>query len=132
MKKLAIKDKEACMACKTCEIACSQAFYKKGDTSLSCIIIGRKDDSLDSKVKISVCVQCGKCAEACAEKAITKNAKGVWTIDKKLCKNCDKCIEACPFGLVVKDKGAANPSKCISCGICAKQCPQDILYIKED
>ncbi|GHT50905.1 4Fe-4S ferredoxin [Spirochaetia bacterium] len=129
MKKLAVKDKEACAACRTCEIICSQAFYKKGDTSLSCIQISCKSDG---RTKISTCVQCGKCAESCEKKAITKNAKGVFTLDKKLCVDCGKCIEACPFGLMVKDKGAAAPSKCISCGICVKQCPMDILYIKED
>jgi Fe-S-cluster-containing hydrogenase component 2 len=128
VKKLAIKDKDACAACRTCEVACSQAFYKKADDTLSCIQIGWKN----GKTKITTCVQCGKCAEACEKKAITKNAKGVFTIDKKLCVDCGKCVEACPFNVLVKDKGAATPSKCISCGICAKQCPMDILYIKEE
>ncbi|GMO44784.1 MAG: 4Fe-4S binding protein [Termitinemataceae bacterium] len=128
MKKLAIKDKDACMACRTCEIVYSQAFYKKEDTSLSCIQIGWKNN----KTKVSMCVQCGKCAESCEKKAITQNAKGVFTIDKKLCVDCGKCVEACPFGVLVKDKEAAFPTKCIACGICAKVCPMDILYVKED
>jgi Fe-S-cluster-containing hydrogenase component 2 len=131
MKKLAIKNKDACMTCLSCEVACVNAFYKSEDTTtqnLSCIKITSKDN----KPKVAVCVQCGKCAESCEAKAITKNAKGVFTLDKKLCVDCGKCIEACPFGLVVKAKERQAPSKCIACGICVKNCPMDVLYVKED
>ncbi|MDR2097457.1 MAG: 4Fe-4S binding protein, partial [Spirochaetaceae bacterium] len=111
--------------------ACVAAFYKSEDTTtqnLSCIQITSKQD----KTKVVVCVQCGKCAKSCEAQAITKNAKGVYTLDKKLCVNCGKCIEACPFNLIVKAKERQSPSKCIACGICAKNCPMDILYVKED
>jgi ferredoxin len=107
------------------------AFYKSEDTTtqnLSCIQITSKD----GKTKVLTCVQCGKCAKSCEAKAISKNAKCVYVLDKKACVNCGKCIEACPFGLVVKAKERESPSKCIACGICAKNCPMDILYIKEE
>jgi Fe-S-cluster-containing hydrogenase component 2 len=126
MKRLAVVDKEACMACRSCELACAQAFYKNDDIRLSCIQIGAKD----GKTTIAVCVQCGKCAKACESGAITQNANGVYMLNKKLCVNCGKCVEACPFGVLVKQEAAANPSKCIACGICVKACPQNILTIK--
>jgi Fe-S-cluster-containing hydrogenase component 2 len=131
MKKLAVKDQAACMVCLTCEVACAKAFYKTEDTltqNLSCIQVTEKE----GKTKVVTCVQCGKCAKSCEAKAITKNAKGVYTIDKKLCVNCGKCTEACPFGVLVKAKERDTPSKCIACGICVKNCPMEILYIKED
>jgi len=128
MKKLAVSDQSACMACLACENACSEAFYKKMDNTLSCVSIIMKND----KVKTNVCSQCGVCAKACEAGAITQNAKGVYMIDKKKCVNCGKCIEACPFDVIVRAEGAAAPSKCIACGICAKACPMNILYIKED
>ncbi|GHV84200.1 4Fe-4S ferredoxin [Spirochaetia bacterium] len=131
MKKLAVKDATQCAFCLTCENACAVAFYKNEDIAaqdLSCIHVTYKDD----KVKIITCVQCGKCAKACEEKAITQNAKGVYTIDSKKCVDCGKCVEACPFGVLVKSKNKDKPSKCIACAICVKQCPQEILYIKED
>ncbi|MEF9918179.1 MAG: 4Fe-4S binding protein, partial [Eubacterium sp.] len=74
---------------------------------------------------------CGKCAKACEEKAITKNAKGVYMINKKLCVGCLKCVDACPFGLIVKAEEKESPTKCIACGICVKACPVEILEIKE-
>ncbi|KIR01367.1 Energy conserving hydrogenase Ehb polyferredoxin (protein K) [Lachnospiraceae bacterium TWA4] len=126
-KKLSVKDQSACMACLACEVACSEAFYKKYDPDNSCIHIIEKKGA----TKTQVCVQCGKCAKACEHEAITQNAKGVYTIDKKKCVKCGKCVEACPFQVMVLDEGKETPSKCIACGICVKACPVDVLEIKE-
>ncbi len=128
MKKLTVAKKDACMACKECVIACSEAFYKVFDEAKSCIQITEKKDGTP---KPMVCVQCGKCAEACEAGAIKQNAKGVYMVNKKLCTGCGKCAEACPFGLMVKAEGEATASKCIACGICAKACPMEVLEIKE-
>lgn len=117
------------MACKACEIACSEAFYKEFSEDKSCIHISVKKDGVTPKPM--VCVQCGKCAKACESGAITQNAKGVYTINKKLCIGCGKCVEACPFGLVVKAEDKPTASKCIACGICAKACPMDVLEVVE-
>ncbi|MDO4649648.1 MAG: 4Fe-4S binding protein [Eubacteriales bacterium] len=129
MKKLNVAKKDACMACKACEIACSEAFYKTFDEELSCIHIETKKDGVTPMPK--VCVQCGKCEKACPEGAITQNPKGVYMINKKLCVGCGKCVEACPFGVMVKAEDKPTASKCIACGICVKACPMDVLEIKE-
>ena len=42
MKKLVAVNKDACMACLACANACSEAFYKRTDVSVSCIQIGAK------------------------------------------------------------------------------------------
>lgn len=129
MKRLNVAKKDACMACKQCEIACSEAFYKEFNEDYSCIHIGVAKDGVTPKP--SVCVQCGKCAKACPEEAITQNAKGVYMINKKKCIGCGKCVEACPFGVIVKTEKQEVASKCIACGICVKACPMDVLEIKE-
>ena len=78
MKKLVVKDKSLCQACLSCELACSEAFYKKD--GFSCISLGvNKKGALDVKA----CNQYGVCAKKFPEGAISKNAKGVYTIDKK-------------------------------------------------
>lgn len=128
MKKLSVKKGETCMACLQCVQACSEAFYKVNDVTKSAIqIVDRKGEA-----KPMVCVQCGKCAEACEAGAITKNEKtGVYMVNKKLCTGCGKCVEACPFKVMVKAEDSPVASKCIACGICAKACPMEILEVVE-
>lgn len=127
MKRLSVKAQADCMACLDCERACSEAFYKEFDQTLTCVRIGTKDNAN----KTFVCVQCGKCAKNCEAEAISKNAKGVFMIDKKKCTNCGKCIEVCPFKVIVKSPAKEHPSKCVACGICVKVCPMDVLEIVE-
>ena len=127
MKKLSVKKGATCMACLECVRACSTAFYKQFDEEKSCVhIISR-----NGQAKPMVCVQCGKCAQACEYGAITQNPKGVYMIDKKKCTGCGKCKEACPFGVLVKAEESPTASKCIACGICVKACPMEILEIVE-
>ncbi len=127
MKKLKVKKGVECMACLSCVDACSEAFYKVADPDKSCIQIVEKKGN----VKPMVCVQCGKCAEACPVGAITQNAKGVYMVNKKLCTKCGMCVEACPFGVMINSEDAPTSSKCIACGICAKACPMDVLEVVE-
>lgn len=129
MKKLVAVRKDDCMACYQCMHACSAAYYKREDVTVSAIQIGAKKDG---SPKVLACPQCGKCAEVCEAGAIKQNAKGVYMVNKKLCTGCGKCAEACPFGLMVKDEEAPTASKCIACGICVKACPMNVLEIKEE
>ena len=129
MKKLVAVRKDDCMACYQCMHACSAAYYKREDVTVSAIQIGAKKDG---SPKVLACPQCGKCAEVCEAGAIKQNAKGVYMVNKKLCTGCGKCAEACPFGLMVKDEEAPTASKCIACSICAKACPMNVLEIKEE
>ncbi len=127
MKKLTVKKNAECMACLQCAQACSEAFYKEFDVTLSCIQVVEKK----GEAKPNVCIQCGKCMRTCEHEAITQNPKtGVYMINKKKCVGCGKCVEACPMKvMVMKPEGPA--SKCIACGICVKACPMEILEIVE-
>ena len=130
------------MACLACVRACSESFYKEFDPDKSCIQIVEK-----KSVRPMVCPQCGKCAEACPEGAITQNPKGVYMINKKKCTGCGRCAEACPQQIIhihedanfiaVKcfnhDKGAASRKQCdvscIGCGICEKTCTASAIHV---
>ena len=128
MKKLAVKKTVMCMACLQCVQACSEAFYKTNDVTLSCIQIV---EGKNGEAKPNVCIQCGKCAKVCEAGAITQNPKtGVYMINKKLCVKCGKCVEACPMKVMVMAEESV-PSKCIACGICVKACPMEVLEIVE-
>ncbi|MBR6950729.1 MAG: 4Fe-4S binding protein [Oscillospiraceae bacterium] len=127
MKKLTVKKDNPCMACLSCVLACSNAYYKVEDPGKSCIQIIERNGA----PRPMTCVQCGKCASVCEAGAITQNPKGVYMVNRKLCTGCGKCVEACPFGLMVKAEDTPYSSKCTACGICVKACPMDILEIVE-
>ena len=105
----------------------TKKIYKEVDTDKA----GIKSKDKNGDAKTMVCVQCGKCAKAYPEEAITQNAKGVYMVNKKKCTGCGKCVEACPFGVMVKAEDSPVSSKCIACGICAKACPADVLEVVE-
>ena len=127
MKKLAVKKDAECMACLQCVNACSEAFYKQADVTLSCIQIVAKGTG----AKPNTCIQCGKCMRTCEHGAISQNPKtGVYMINKKLCVSCGACVEACPMHVLVLKEGSPA-SKCIACGICVNACPMEILEIQE-
>lgn len=128
MKKLVVTDRLQCKNCLSCEIACSQAFYKKYETNTSCIGIDLKKDN---SVNVKVCNQCGVCAKKCPEGAIKENAKGVYMINKKLCTGCLECVKSCPKGIIAAVESKPTPSKCIACGICVDSCPMGILEVQE-
>ena len=124
-KKLTVRKTARCIGCGECVRACAQAFYKVPDGRLACVTLTEKQGE---PVPV-VCIQCGKCAKVCPAGAITKNARGVWVIDKKQCTGCGLCREACPFHVMVD--GGDFTSKCIACGLCAKACPMDVLTVAE-
>lgn len=128
MKKLAVTDRSLCKNCLSCELACSQAFYKTYGDSTTCIKI---DTKKDNSILVKVCNQCGLCAKKCPTGAITQNAKGVYMINKKLCTGCLTCVDVCPKNVMAKVEERPVPSKCISCGICVDACPMGILEIQE-
>ena len=97
MKKLTVKKGIDCQACLSCSMACSQAYFKVQDQEKAFVQIRMKGD----KPAPFVCIQCGK------------------------------CVEACPFHLIVLPEGADSASKCIACGLCAKACPMEMLEIVE-
>ena len=84
MKKLTVKKGAQCMACLECVRACSTAFYKEFHQDKACIRITERNGN----VKPMVCVQCGKCAQACECGASTPHPKGVGMINMKLGTGC--------------------------------------------
>ena len=123
MKKLKVKKGSTCMACLACVGACSEAFYKVFDPDKACLQIVEK-----KAVRPIACPQCGKCAEACPEGAITQNPKGVYMINKKKCTGCGKCKKFCPLNnITLKNKKPVWGKNCTHCMACICYCPAEAI-----
>ena len=128
MRRLVLKDGASCSACYSCEVACSETFYKRYDRDLSCIRIG--GDS--AAVTVRICDQCGLCIGVCPVMAVSVNARGIVVIDGKRCTGCMACADICVRGVICRDWGKGYATKCVACGKCADACPEQILEIRED
>ena len=135
VKSLAVNKNARCIGCLECVRTCSKIFFKQEKASLAFLQvrerkgIGNQSGIQGLITRPVTCIQCGRCADACPQKAISRNQFGVCVVDLKMCNNCGKCREACPFGLMVEDPVMHVSKKCIACGQCAKACPMGVLEI---
>jgi NADPH-dependent glutamate synthase beta subunit-like oxidoreductase/formate hydrogenlyase subunit 6/NADH:ubiquinone oxidoreductase subunit I/ferredoxin len=93
----------------------------------------------------SRCIDCGRCANVCAEVVgaacydfmrIGFDTLVTTPLDMSLndtpCVSCGRCAETCPTGALmpkprVLEKYLVDESRCILCGICVDACPYDAL-----
>lgn len=98
----------------------------------------------------SRCIDCGRCANVCAEVVGAAcydfmrsgfDALVTTPLDMSLndtpCVSCGRCAETCPTGALmpkprVLDKYDVDESRCILCGICVDACPYDALRDGQD
>lgn len=120
---------DRCSGCRACLLTCSATVFGEQNPKLGALRIGALFPD-PGKYEVFVCDQCGVCAEACPEDAIT-DRRGVWRIDADKCTGCMLCVEACPYGVMFQHKARSVPHKCISCGECIEYCPRDVLFDRE-
>lgn len=88
-----IFNKNNCMGCHTCEIACKQE-HKLGVGPRLVRVIEQSPDFIPI-----YCHHCENppCKEVCPVNAISRNEQGIVLIDSKMCTGCKECIQACNF-----------------------------------
>jgi Fe-S-cluster-containing dehydrogenase component len=149
-----IHDVSRCVACRRCELACSEFNDGAASSYLARVKVGRnlswgggaasgminltgKDGNF--RVQADTCKQCPHpvpCATACPKNAIVADAQtGARKVDETLCIGCGYCTKACPWAVITLKKPSANRStwkatKCFLCDgnpECARACPTGAL-----
>ena len=123
-----VKDESKCIGCRSCEEACSKAYYKVADRDKSCIKINEK---AEGGFEIKICTRGGICGQVCNTGVIQPNANGVHMLNKKECVGCLMCVGYCPEQVMVQDDSRSEPSKCTACGLCVKACPTGAIQIQD-
>ena len=134
-------DKEMCVACYTCEVACKQEHGFPVTTDWIKVVrhpVYVKDNRLARDYSIRRCRHCKdpECMKVCPEEAVYKNADGIVLIREGACSGCGLCVEACPFHAMGFDEEQQVASKCTLClhliqkgfqPSCVKHCPSHAL-----
>lgn len=127
MRKVLITHNELCVGCHLCEEVCSQAWFKEINPAKSAI---RITELGNADWGMAVCSQCGECIAVCPTEALYRDKAGVVRIKKDLCVGCLSCVGFCPTRTMYYYAGYVEPFKCISCGLCAKECPAEALAVE--
>ena len=135
-------DKDLCIGCKQCHMACVVRHSESGDINLL-----RKEPNVmpprlrvrynDEKDRLYVlrCQMCKnpKCVEACEFEGMVQDEDGYVHFTDE-CTECLACVEACPFDAIFVEKGA--PYKCDLCiehsePACVSACKVDAMTFTE-
>lgn len=121
-------DPELCIACRTCEEVCAETFFREVNAEKSKI---RIYDDTDGPPVAAFCNQCGECLSVCPTTALYRDKRGVVRVRRELCVGCLACVGFCPTQVMFWHPDEIVPFKCISCGVCAQECPEGALEVIE-
>lgn len=142
-----LHDITRCVACRRCELACTEFNDGAASSYLSRVKVARNFGAMggapagmavgkggDFRMQVDTCKQCPHpvpCAEACPKGAIRADEKtGARKVDEALCIGCGVCTKACPWAVITVNPETHKASKCYLCDgspECARACPTGAL-----
>lgn len=144
-----MQDVTRCVACRRCELACSEFNDGAASSFLARVKVARnlawtsgaisglinlQGKAGNFRMQADLCKQCPHpvpCAEACPKGAIRADADtGARKVDPEVCVGCGVCTKACPWGMITVNPTTKKSSKCFLCDgapECARACPTGAL-----
>ncbi|MGE4293812.1 MAG: 4Fe-4S dicluster domain-containing protein [Desulfovibrio sp.] len=141
-------NREYCIGCHICELACMTAHSKSGDLIIA-YTKEREDDGLSPCKKIfqkgseCVAISCRHCDDpscvaACISGALHKDPEtGETVYDREKCVGCWSCLMACPYGAIRRHPKMNKIVKCDLCHgreggpACVEACPNKALKFED-
>lgn len=140
-------NKELCMGCKSCVLACmlkhskAKNMYLLDLESIDAESMGHIELDKDNNPVPILCRHCEEpeCVLTCMSGAMTKDREtGVVLYDNQKCGSCYMCVMSCPYGILkVDDRTKQNILKCDLCKDeetprCVKMCPTGAIKIQKE
>jgi NADPH-dependent 2,4-dienoyl-CoA reductase/sulfur reductase-like enzyme/Fe-S-cluster-containing hydrogenase component 2 len=139
MRRVLVFHRDHCLACRSCELACSVAHSEGGELAAAIaeecppvrrVVVASGGDGLEALR----CEQCLEplCAFACKSGALRRDpVTGRVTLDEARCVACFMCLTVCPFG-IRPDPARDRVVRCDVCGdlatpACVASCPTGAL-----
>lgn len=120
-------DRDYCVNCRLCEVACITAHSKSKNT----LKAYKKEKPrpiarviVEERLPVSMAVQCrhcdnAACVRACISGAMTKDLEsGITSVDSEKCVGCWTCVAACPYG-AVRPGVVGHRKVAVKCDLCA-------------
>ncbi len=128
------KNEDVCIHCHRCESICTWAHEVVFNPKRGRIIVDLEEPDIHH---IRLCIQCGRCADACPVDAIyqdftilTTSEQGIYRLDPDKCIGCGDCLDVCPTRVLEFYPDLRMPRKCDFClgqPQCVKYCPTNAL-----
>ena len=118
-------DSSRCSGCKVCLTICALSHFKENNPKKGALKVEGKFP-VPGIFEVTVCNQCGACADVCPVDAITEK-DGVYILDRETCIGCMACVTACPLNVMIVHPAETAPIKCDNCGDCVRYCPREAI-----